>query len=151
MCLTLFGCFLGIFLLFIFFFTLCILFFFPSSWSWNFDEKKRHSYTMSRSHSAQMFWPGGRPFCGDVGCGLVSGADTDLNPVKVGNGDDTTPPPFTTGSAVYFLFLKLNINACRERNFFFIFKDKVKHSSRRIFKFFVQVYLHFFFFFCWWV
>lgn len=54
---------------------------------------------MSLSHSAQMFCPGGRLVCGDVGCGFVSGAWTDLSPARAGE-DGVITPLTALGSAI---------------------------------------------------
>lgn len=58
------------------------------------------TYTMSLSHSAQMFCPGGRLDCGVDGCwGFVSGAETGLSPVRAGE-DGVTTPLCAVGSAI---------------------------------------------------
>lgn len=53
---------------------------------------------MSRSQSAQMFWPGCRGVVVVEG-GFVSGAATCLRPDT--GGDTTTPPPGDEGSATH--------------------------------------------------
>lgn len=58
------------------------------------------TYTMSLSHSAQMFCPGGRLDCGVDGCCcLVSGAETGLSPVRAGE-DGVITPLCAVGSAI---------------------------------------------------
>lgn len=63
----------------------------------------RWTYTMSLSQSAQMFCPGGRPLCGVVGCGFVSGADTDRSPARAGD-DGVITTLWGAGSAVFGFF-----------------------------------------------